>query len=113
MKKEIAELICKALNSGEFPQSKGFLYKARRFCVLGVIADLAMVEGVCDFAYDEKKQCGFYDGLAGVLPPSVVEWAGMKSRSGAVDFVTLTFYNDNGWSFPELAVLIAENYEQI
>lgn len=111
MKKEIAELVCKALNSGEFPQSKGALENSQGYCVLGVICLLAMSEGICD--YNKEFNLGVYDNSMAVLPPSVQDWAGMKSRSGAVDFVTLTFYNDNGWDFQEIAEIIQENYEQI
>ena len=58
----------KALNSGEFKQGQMRLYDPEKnsYCCLGVLCDLALVEGVC--SYDERGFYGSNNAGAG-LPP--------------------------------------------
>ncbi len=101
------------LRSGEVPQGGYALENRGKLCVLGVLCLIALMEGVCD--YDVKGNLGLYDGRSGKLPDSVREWAGLQPGAIAVpgEFVSLTWMNDNGWTFTELADLILENYEQL
>ncbi len=114
MKKDIAELWCKALRSGEFKQGGYALYYEDTYCVMAVLCTLAMLEGICD--YDERNGFGYFDGDGGFAPVSVVKWAGLNSGCGKIDgeFLTLQGLNDfKQWDFSELADLIEEKYEQI
>ena len=48
MKKNIMKRWVSALRSGEFKQGKGALEAKGKHCCLGVLCELALVEGVCD-----------------------------------------------------------------
>jgi hypothetical protein len=114
MRKEIADLWCEALRSGEFPQGMGYLDKSGKVCILGVLVNLAMCMGVCDFTPVKDK--GAFDNELGRVPVSVKEWAEMYGQNGEIrgEFLNLTWYNDfGGYDFTELADIIEENYERI
>jgi len=114
MKKEIAELWCKALRSEAFKQGKEGLYRDGAYCVMGVLCALAMEEGICDF--EEKHSFGFFDGRPEAAPTSVKEWSGLSSGSGYVTgmFLTLQGLNDySNWDFTELAQLIEDRYAEL
>jgi hypothetical protein len=49
MKREIAELWSKALRSGEFKQTTGQLEKDGKYCACGVLAAIALTEGICTY----------------------------------------------------------------
>lgn len=114
MNKQIAQIWCQALRSGEFTQSSGYLDRGKSQCVLGVLVQLALTVGVCD--YTEVKNFGAYDNELGRVPVSVKEWAGMYGQSGEIrgEFVTLTWYNDfGGFTLSEIADIIEENWERL
>jgi hypothetical protein len=119
MKKEAKDLWVKALRSKEFQQGRNGLYRDNKMCVLGVLCMLAMINGVCDF--EEFKSGTFkgmaaFDGKAGVLPQSVVEWAEMLSNNGSIkgEFVTLSGMNDFGlYDFDQLADIIDKHWENM
>lgn len=111
MRKEIMQLWCEALRSNEFEQGRGYLDKANKVCIYGVLCLLAMTSGVCD--YNEFTSIGSYDGEKARLPNSVREWAGLPKGPISLlgEFVTLSWMNDNGYTFEELADIIEKNYE--
>lgn len=114
MKKEIAQLWSRALRSGEFSQGFGFLDLGDSYCPLGVLANLAMCFGICDFAPKNGK--GSFDDQLGRIPVSVMEWAEMHGQNGEMkgEFVNLTFYNDKlKYSFNDIAVIVDENWEKL
>lgn len=132
MNKKIAKQWVAALRSGDFKQGEGRLESNDgQNCCLGVLCNLAMLEGVCDYSHISN---GFhnevkFDGKDEFLPRSVKDWAGMKSYSGKltkeiafgkdVSFpkqtVTLAQLNDGDAfrtrSFNEIADLIEKNWE--
>jgi len=122
MKREIKDLVVKALKSGEFKQGKGRLDDGHRYCVLGVIASLALCEGIC--TYDKG---GKYDGRKESLSFNTMKWAGiaqfdeqyLEPGAGFVKFTlngketTLAALNDSGKSFVELAAIIEKNWEDL
>lgn len=112
MKKEIAQLWTRALRSDEFEQGRGYLDKANKVCVLGVLSQLAMTMGVCD--YTPVKKVGAYDNEIGRVPVSVKEWAELYGQCGEMkgELLNLTFYNDYlHYSLSEIADVIEENWE--
>lgn len=114
MKKEIAELWTRALRSGEFTQGIGFLDKNGKLCPLGVLSQLAMCYGVCDFT--PVQTVGAYDNELGRVPVSVKEWAGLYGQNGEMkgEFVNLTALNDlYDYTLPEIAEVIDENWERL
>jgi len=114
MKKQIADMWVDALRSGEFKQGFSHLEADGANCCLGVLCNLALIEGVCD--YDGRRDVSRFDGVSGCLPPSVMAWAGMVSRYGSpVDGETsLVNLNDGAMSsFNEIADAIEKNYEKL
>lgn len=112
MKLEVAQLWCKALRSGEFIQGKGFLDKDNSACPLGVLVNLAMTFGVCDYNYVKGK--GAFDNETGRVPVSVQNWAELYGQNGEMkgEFVNLSAYNDIfNYTFPEIADIIMDNVE--
>ena len=51
MKRELRDRWCAALRSGKYKQGKGHLHQGRKFCCLGVLAD---IEGAEWELYDDK-----------------------------------------------------------
>ena len=71
-----------ALRSGQYEQGLEALRQVTEdggyeFCCLGVLCELAAVEGVTEAAYDEDEGAWAYDGESAYLPPRVAEWAGL------------------------------------
>lgn len=113
MNKKVNELWVKALRSGEFRQGQFAMLVKDRYCVLGMLSMLAMLEGVCDIEVDYEGY-GFFDGRINLLPASVVEWAEMKSHNGTIkgEFLTLQGMNDIAeYDFLQLADIIEKNCE--
>jgi hypothetical protein len=127
MKKDIKELWVKALRSGEFKQCIGHLESNGKYCALGVLAALAMLDGYCTFKPD--KGFGRFDNKYKTLSYTIMEWAGIASDeeeddegkeykrflhpgAGAVKFLnkgketSIMKLNDSGKSFNELADII-------
>jgi hypothetical protein len=106
-----AKLWVASLRSGTYQKNIGRLYRAGRFCVLGVLCDLYQkVVGdlrVIDRVNGERS----YNSRDSMLPEEVTRWVGLNSSTG--DFVSdsggwdpLIVLNDGGMTFPALADLI-------
>lgn len=126
MKKEIAELLVTALRSGEYEQAVGKLRNESGYCCLGVLCDIySKQDGVTDeWDFYEVNGVRTYRllGADAILPPSVWEWAGMRSSNGSFSSSggldssldnALSQMNDNGSTFSEIAEFIEENYERL
>lgn len=116
MNKEIADKWIAALKSGEYKQTKSVLNRDNNeFCCLGVLCELAIKEGLS--IRKEIDDCNgehvcFYDNSYNVLPWSVVKWARMKHCNGEFRDIEdkaqeLTYINDNGKTFEEIANVIS------
>jgi hypothetical protein len=86
--KDIARRWVKALRSGDYKKSTGFLRKAGKtqdgFCCLGVLCDLAVKAKVLDKPTAVEPGGEYsYAGETGTLPKAVQNWAGLVSRVGA------------------------------
>jgi len=144
MKKEIAERWVKALTSGKYQQGKGQLKSndGKSFCCLGVLCDLAAEDQIGTWVKKPSLSCKcedcaerttylFTNGMAWdeaqedypplsdshVLPPAVIEWAGLQSNNGAFTHLacfTLTNLNDQeDRDFDHIADIILIGYEKL
>jgi hypothetical protein len=126
MRRDIAELWAEALESGDYPQAKGFLVVVNSqdepigYCCLGVLTELAQAQGVqlrveTQTENQRTRRCLYFDGSYSFLPPAVKAWAQMKDD----DMVSVTFpapaslveLNDNGIPFTQIAQAIRDNWE--
>jgi len=127
LKPEIKEIWCNALESGEYPQSKGSLYSSQGFCCLGVLGDLAVKAGVAKWKTvreNEPKRLVTNSGASpGYLVSEVIEWACVPKDWDECDgcfylpdshpakpYRSLPEANDMGLSFTEIAKLIQKHF---
>ncbi len=131
MKPEVKEAWVKALRSGEYKQTKGFLKDDEGYCCLGVLCDVYDKQEVSlgesrwevvpehkGLLYGEEtvvKGHYRYQDQPEILPYDVKEWAGLKSRSPSfVDDTqvnkTLAVLNDDGYTFNQIADVIEKHF---
>jgi hypothetical protein len=109
--RENIEKWCQALESGEYPQTRGWLHTLTDwgdeetppgYCCVGVACELAGLEqglpSIDDF------QVVSYDGELEGAPDVLNEWA------GELDWKELYKMNDSGKSFTEIATHIRAKY---
>ena len=67
MIKKTKEMWIRALKSGEFKQGKGYLERDGKYCALGVLSLLSLIEGQCTYnqidgvgKFDNKDQALWY-----------------------------------------------------
>ena len=125
MKEEIKNIWVKALRSGDYQQGEGMLVNDGKFCCLGVLCDLHRHEtdsAAWKTAGDENDTVLQYTPLdsaiasqreAGVLPPFVMKWSGVRTPQGTINNGSLTALNDSGSSFSEIADYIDENWKTL
>ena len=111
MKKWVA-----ALRSGEFKQGEGYLNNKGTHCCLGILCELALIEGKVP-GYRDKSRITNYgdDELVFLLPYEVKRWSGVWDSFGANRKTgkTLSDMNDNGVPFKEIADIIEQNYKEL
>ena len=133
MNPEIREQWAKDLESGDYPQGRGFLRTDGGFCCLGVLCEQAVRAGVISrFGLDENPYTAepaedVSDGSASVygtslespensmayLPLKLIRWADLNYADPHVicetdEETTLAELNDRGTSFGEIARLVRE-----
>jgi hypothetical protein len=126
MKQAIMKKWVKALRSGAYKQGKGQLFDEKGgYCCLGVLCDLAMMEGVTDFTPSNQTATNKYGGSYDFLPGEVKKWAGMKTEDGSlrnIEIETLSGYTANSlteindeakYDFDQLADVIEENWRKL
>ena len=110
-----------ALRSGDYEQGTGKLKmesdnsKGVCFCCLGVLTDLYAKEKNLTFGYSDNKLKAKDEEE--YLCGDVMKWAGLSSKDPEVrvdatdesDNCSLSYYNDNGHDFAEIATLIENN----
>lgn len=122
MNKDVKARWIDKLENGNIPQTTGKLGEVEGGrCCLGVLCDLAVQDGVIfapSVADDEGRL--MYAREVAVLPPEVMDWAGIEHSNGG--FSTdpekdpeymddaLSFQNDCGKTFPEIAQIIRERF---
>lgn len=103
-----------ALRSGEYKQGLGSLKHVAKgeiqHCCLGVLCELAVEKGIIDPAVKGNMGAWFFDGVKYNVPPTVVNWAGLKRPGdiGPLDFTTLNLMdmNDSDKTFEVIADFI-------
>jgi len=114
MKKSIMKKWVKALRSGEFEQVKYRLNENGKHCCLGVLCDLALVDGKVECnVNDENLTIYGAIGKHDVLPEEVMEWSGIKTNKGSLGCISLVLLNDHGTSFNEIANIIEKHYKEL
>jgi hypothetical protein len=118
----IKEKWLSALRSGKYKQGKEALRtKKNKFCCLGVLCDVYRKEtklGKWDknpffsnFAFINTKKNNQTFNSLGILPISVMDWAGLKNVNPTIyGNDTLSKLNDNGSTFQEIADIIEKNF---
>lgn len=105
----------KALESDEFTQTQGALQNSKGYCCLGVGCVLAGRAGVALFANKPHLDQGFLLGGNLTNHESVQEWLGLLDPCGVPkdnsEQNRLTYMNDAGVSFKEIAAKIRANPE--
>jgi hypothetical protein len=128
-----------ALRSGDYSQGTGVLHRKvngeHKYCCLGVLCDIALKAGL-ELRHDPTGDCQCtscqqdgiraYDGYDDFLPPKVVQWAGLTNGNPrttesipdpgsslpgtTIDNATLSYLNDNGKTFEEIAAIIERDF---
>jgi hypothetical protein len=116
MLNENAKKWVEKLRSGELEQGLHALHDDGKFCCLGVACELAVEEGLPLVVKEKINLDGTtyveYDGHSGVLPEKVVEWLGLRTEEGGYCLAeSLTFLNDSGATFNQIADLIESEPE--
>lgn len=117
MKADVKERWVAALRSGKYKQGVGFLTAEDSFCCLGVLCDLALLDGVIsDVTVDADKAVVYYDDEAGLPPESVMLWAGLDDANPVVTFlgkrICLSELNDGvGLDDPQPFSIVAAEIE--
>ena len=121
MDQRVKKLWIKALESGEFKQCRGHLSRDGKYCALGVLSVLSLLEGVC--TYREEKGVGHFDNKKFTLSFNVMKWAGIAQEDEKYldpeehglkvryknGFSTILDLNDEAVSFKKIAQVINEN----
>jgi hypothetical protein len=121
MDQRVKKLWVKALASGEFKQCRGYLSRDGKYCALGVLSILGLLEGVCTF--NEVEGLGSFDNRKFTLSFNVMKWAGIAQENERyldpeehkvkVKFrkrhSSILNLNDEGMSFKEIAQIIRKN----
>lgn len=120
MNKAVKDLLVTTLRSGKYKQGVGYLNKNNKFCCMGVLCELAAMQGICKRDKPWKTLDYItYQGNGKVLPGSVMTWAGLKTSTGQfakfddIGLHSLSGLNDNGWSFERIADKIEEVWEKL
>jgi hypothetical protein len=106
MNPEIKTRWVAALRSGDYEQGIGSLSPNGHYCCLGVLCELAVEDG----KVEKKQRDGgivHYDECEGILPKSVVKWAGLDEQEPDVlidgEYTSLINMNDGGDTFATIA----------
>ena len=114
MNKKVKETWIKALKSGEFKQGKGYLESDGKYCALGILSLLSLVEGQC--TYNQVDGLGRFDNKRYTLSYNTLTWAGMDLEDFKADVLTegeltsIADLNDRGLSFQKLAQIIDQKF---
>ena len=126
MDKKIKRRWLRALRSGKYTQCKGSLHiKDDGFCCLGVLCDILRKDfdnvkwrdsGYHPNGDDDDEECEIFQRTA-VLPIEIMKYAKLCDRESYVEIVSpkdneskvsLAELNDEGWTFEEIADVIAK-----
>lgn len=112
MKPEIKRKWLEALRSGQYKQTSGCLTDGERFCCLGVLTNLYLLEVGEEWRQDKTGDIGVLEGgevRGGYLSERVYLWAGLSLHDVIAGRRSLSEANDSGTAFPEIADLIEKH----
>ncbi len=116
MNKAVVKKWIKALRSGDYKQSRGWIRCEDTYCVLGVLCDLHIKEFDNSFGEWEeyefannRRQMYSYQGVSRELPALVDLWAELPHKVVSC----LMEANDEGVGFKELANYIENEVKQL
>lgn len=96
-----------ALRSGKYQQGTSFLINENKYCCLGVLAAIAG----CSMSKDENG-AEFFNNCEEFAPQQAMDFVALKNDCGGFgeDYMidSLTYLNDNGKTFKEIADIIEE-----
>lgn len=105
-------LLIRAMKSGKHIQCRGRMHDGRGYDILGLACKLAgclpVEEAPNVFTFGKERE-------QGGLPASIKQYYGFFNKQGgrglsaSSGIHSLTFLNDNGWSFRRLATLISDD----
>lgn len=120
MNPRVKEIWIDRLENGNIPQTEnklGNLEGAR--CCLGVLCDIAVEEGVIQAPTVSGDLLEYANEIA-VLPHDVMDWAGIEHNNGGFasdpeknsEYMddALSYQNDMGSTFPQIAQIIRERF---
>lgn len=108
MNPEVKTLFVEALRSDRFEQGRRMLCRDGKYCVLGVLCELAVENGIIEKSGQYTKT--YSNNYKYSLPPKVAKWAGVNHYKDANIPVFLSGLNDVGKTFSELADIIEEHF---
>lgn len=112
MHKQIADKWIAALRSGDYKQGIGVLRTSdNEFCCLGVLCNLHAQSHPGTASRQTVET--MYLGEVAYLPDAAKKWAGMRSNNGesSTGERPLTWKNDRGATFNDIAEFIENNYK--
>ena len=120
MKREIGEKWIAALESGEYMKGTGKLCLVESsghttFCCMGVLAELAIGDGV-EVEKIWNDTFAQYQGELAFLPHVVRDWAGLKTTNGAYKDekeYSLVELNDESDGFEPVIEIIRNHLEEL
>jgi hypothetical protein len=121
MNTEIRDRWLAALRSGAYKEGVGCLYNSETgaHCVLGVLCELAVQDGVVQRQDGSDGDDSIYNGHSITLPQEVVEWAGVDHHNPLVQYFdeeegtvweAIAEVNDRGIPFSVIADMIEETF---
>lgn len=118
MKKSVMTKWVKALRSGDYVQTKGFLKDDTGYCCLGVLCEIS---GIGKFV-DMNNEIGYHYQISkhrsylSILPSQVMRHAGMKSDNAHIMSIktSLAALNDSrDYTFHQIADIIEKHYKEL
>lgn len=115
MKKSIMKQWVALLRSGEFKQTTGELENKQGNCCLGILCNLALVNGICDYSISDFNENISFNTARGTLPDCIKKWAGINSTLGYIYSLkkSLSDFNDEDkLNFNQIADIIEKHYKK-
>ena len=98
-------------------QGREFLCKNEKYCCLGRLCEIALLNGLTLDKRIRDNSRVDYDDAYGFIPYAVQEWIGLKSTNGDLctdeKYETLTILNDKGLTFTQMADVIEQNKDKL
>jgi hypothetical protein len=109
MKKDVLINWISALNSGEYPQTRGALKNENGYCPFGVLCELSQLSEWKPELNSTKCQ---YFNQINYLPQQVRNWAGIsKKEIGPLTSVIIVYNDELKKTFSEISDILKKKYK--